>query len=463
MSSRPKDHAYSHSENRSKLCSLCLKKKSGMRVVNETLQKHIQKIAVYNPDDDRIPNSICAPCKIGVYRNVKAGGKEIAFPDYSSFSHPLKSPRLNADRLCDSTLCTMARKSGKDKSPPKNKDSVKKICLKCGSEIAREHPTIVPLSQERGKKFGIIIPARRKGARTEQKTIRADQVSKIQTDSNLSTNTMKSITSALRVATGNRKLFEPHLGQKLSSINRSLADHYEIRKANFVHKVGDKVTFMEKIFVLCKDLRKFSDHIKALRGCETAHLEISIDGGGGSLKIHLTMQSDVTVVHSENSEIASGSRQKYSEGIAAKRFKESGVKRLFILGLVAGAQENYENVRLLWPLLNINTMEYTIATDLKLANLLAAKSFMSCVHQPLFTGEDETEVIARIPPPELHIMLGAFDTLYKNMLLMFPGESIQWAKDCHVMRQVTHGGEPAFAGNACRKLLNNVGLLRRNI
>ncbi|KAJ8671941.1 hypothetical protein QAD02_003200 [Eretmocerus hayati] len=374
-----------------------------------------------------------------------------------------------------------------------------------------EHPTIVPLSQERGKKFGIIIPARRKGARTEQKTIRADQVSKIQTDLNLSTNTMKSITSALRVATGNRKLFEPHLGQKLSSINRSLADHYEIRKANFVHKVGDKVTFMEKTFVLCKDLRKFSDHIEALRGCETAHLKISIDDGGGSLKIHLTMQSDVTVVHSENSEIASGSRQKYSEGIAAKRFKESRVKRLFILGLVAGAQENYENVRLLWSLLNINTMEYTIATDLKLANLLAgimshssmfpctwctaakdslfdvgyyrtigscianheqwlnsggkknlAKSFMSCVHQPLFTGEDETEVIARIPPPELHIMLGAFDTLYKNMLLMFPDESIQWAKDCHVMRQVTHGGEPAFAGNACRKLLKNVDLLRRN-
>ncbi|KAJ8671901.1 hypothetical protein QAD02_003160 [Eretmocerus hayati] len=254
-----------------------------MRVVNETLQKHIQKIAVYNPDDDRIPNSICAPCKIGAYRNVKAG----------------------------------------------------------------EHPTIVSLSQERGKKFGIIIPARRKGARTEQKTIRADQVSKIQTDLNLSTNTMKSITSALRVATGNRKLFEPHLGQKLSSINRSLADHYEIRKANFVHKVGDKVTFMEKTFVLCKDLRKFSDHIKALRGCETAHLKIPIDGGGGSLKIYSTMQSDVTVVHSENSEIASGSRQKYSEGIAAKRFKESGVKRLFILGLVAGAQENYENVRLL--------------------------------------------------------------------------------------------------------------------
>lgn len=46
------------------------------------------------------------------------------------------------------------------------------------------------------------------------------------------------------------------------------------------------------------------------------------------------------------------------------------MKKLFILAVVAGTQENYENVHQLWSLLDINHFSGTIATDLKLANLL---------------------------------------------------------------------------------------------
>ncbi|KAJ8688531.1 hypothetical protein QAD02_024326 [Eretmocerus hayati] len=159
--------------------------------------------------------------------------------------------------------------------------------------------------------------------------------------------------------------------EKHSVMNRRLESHFEVRKANFISKIGDKVTSNEKTFILCKDLQRFCDHIKNLRGCGRVHLKIAIDGGGGSLKICLTVQSDDVLDRSESSETYSASRQKYAEGVSAKKFRESGVEKLFILGLVAGAQENYENVKMLWSMLKINELEYTIATDLKLANILA--------------------------------------------------------------------------------------------
>lgn len=94
------------------------------------------------------------------------------------------------------------------------------------------------------------------------------------------------------------------------------------------------------------------------------HLKFGTDGGGGFLKITLSIQN--------LNEAAKGTqRQFYRDGIAAKRFKDSGVKQLFLLGLVPHTQENYENASKLLLLLKIYELKGSIATDLKLANILA--------------------------------------------------------------------------------------------
>ena len=58
------------------------------------------------------------------------------------------------------------------------------------------------------------------------------------------------------------------------------------------------------------------------------------------------------------------------DNLVAKNYKSSGVKKIIILGIMAHTQENFDNICMLWSLLKINEFYATIATDLKLANIL---------------------------------------------------------------------------------------------
>ena len=91
-------------------------------------------------------------------------------------------------------------------------------------------------------------------------------------------------------------------------------------------------------------------------------IRIGIDGGGGFLKIGLSvfeLDETATII---------SARCKLSSGLTSK-FKDSGVKRSFILALVPDVQENYRNVKLLWIKTGLNTMrhQFSIACDLKCA------------------------------------------------------------------------------------------------
>lgn len=204
------------------------------------------------------------------------------------------------------------------------------------------------------------------------------------------------------------------------------------------------------------------------------------------------------------------SRQKYEDGAASNKFLDSGVKKLFIVGLAQGVQENYENVYKLWKLINIDdaAKEGTISVDLKLANIMSGlmvhsslypctwcivkkdqlkdraelrtignitdnyllwlksggksdtgKNYYNCVQRPVFTGDDDKLILDIIPPPELHLMIGVVNSIYNHMLKESNESALLWAKSCHVERDVTNGGT-SFNGNSCKKLLNNVDLLR---
>lgn len=185
------------------------------------------------------------------------------------------------------------------------------------------------------------------------------------------------------------------------------------------------------------------------------------------------------------------------------------MKRLFILSAVPSAQENYDNVGQLFSALNITPFDGTIATDLKLANILigimshssaypctycyakhdelhtcselrttanvlknyedwltkgrgskrVAKKYFNCIHPPLITTADGKSFLDIIPPPELHLMLGVVNTVFTHMLKECEKEAEDWAKACHVQREITYGSS-GFKGNACRTLLHNIDILR---
>lgn len=361
--------------------------------------------------------------------------------------------------------------------------------------------TIMSLVQPRGgRPLNILVKPRTTSTRSKQ-LLSADDFLKIQTNLNLSQKTTCQIAAAIRVATRNRKSIESNLKKKLSTVAHSVDKYFTAREVQFESIKGNISTNSDEILVYCKDLDGFIQHVKDERGVSECHLKLGIDGGGGFLKICLSLQSTDEV-------ISTNYRSKYCDGIAAKRFKDSGVKKIFIIGLVQSLQENYENVTKLWSALNLNNFSGTIATDLKLANILAgimshsslypctwcyavkdkldetgpvrtiknvtdnylnwshagsikanAKKFKNCIHLPVIKGNDKT-FLEVIPPPELHLMLGVVNTLYANMLKDgFGKDATDWAKSCNVEREVTHGGT-GFKGNSCKILLNKIDILR---
>ena len=133
---------------------------------------------------------------------------------------------------------------------------------------------------------------------------------------------------------------------------------------------------------------------------------------------------------------------------------DSGVKKVFVIAICPDVQENYQNFKKLWWRVGLNNLKYqfTIATDLKLINILLglqnhssmhpcawcdidknnlhkkgeqrtfasllklylaydaanvkkerAKEFGNVLHPPVFDVDDQgTPVIHKVPPPELH-------------------------------------------------------------
>lgn len=337
----------------------------------------------------------------------------------------------------------------------------------------------------------------------KRKIVSAEDVSRIGTDCGLSTNTVHKIATALRVATNDRKLFEPNLKQKVKNLNHTLDSYFSVKECNVTKSKNNQITTTSEIFVFCNNVNELIDFVKEKREVDEVHLKIGIDSGGGFIKVCLSIQSS-TIIESDIESIKC--RQKYSDGPVAKNFKDSGVKKLLLLGIIAHAQENYENVLLLWSLLNIQILRATIATDLKIANILSGimshassfpctwctasknelhkcgdyrtintckenysawqksgsqksttKKYNSSIHEPIISSEDSsTRILEVIPPPELH--LGAVNTIYKNMLLEFECESMKWAQACNMSREFVHGS-PAFIGNSCKTLLNKIDLL----
>jgi hypothetical protein len=207
------------------------------------------------------------------------------------------------------------------------------------------------------------------------------------------------------------------------------------------------------------------------------------------------------------------SRPCYSQGVAAKALKDTGVKKIFIICLAQNVQENYPNILKMWMQIQLNETfsqltlaDKVIATDLKLANIIfglmshgsahpctwcdiekarlsekgelrtlenltekfwawkdacsdekKAKKYGNVIHLPLIKGDPHSRVTDLLPPPELHLLLGPINTLFKALEKEWSHAHL-WAKACHVERDAIHGG--SFNGNSCNILLSKVDILR---
>lgn len=260
----------------------------------------------------------------------------------------------------------------------------------------------------------------------------------------------------LRMMCRKRKIVEPLLKNHLSAAVHAVDDFFDIKTFDFVKGKSGVSSTINSEAVVCNDLGGFLQYVQEKRAVNESQLKFGIDSGGGSLKICLTVQSRLT---DETMEPKS-KRRKYTDIAPSNTFRDGGVKKLFVLAIVEGIQENYENVIQLWNTLGINKFVGTIAVDLKLANILCgimahssmfpctwcyarkdmlneigelrtvgnilanyenwckagsniknAKNFKNCIHPPAVGTDNEQRIIDIVTPPELHLMLGAVNTI----------------------------------------------------
>ena len=110
----------------------------------------------------------------------------------------------------------------------------------------------------------------------------------------LSNTATKILSRDIRVVTGNRKSIEPHTRDGINETNHQLDDFFEM--CQLTYRREDKQTKLSEHFkqptVVCEDLTALVEEI--LRKMEREEVDsllinISIDGGGGFLKICLSI------------------------------------------------------------------------------------------------------------------------------------------------------------------------------
>ena len=97
-------------------------------------------------------------------------------------------------------------------------------------------------------------------------------------------------------------------------------------------------------------------------------------GGGGFFTLHNIAKDPDSV------------KKRYCDGVAAKSKSDNSVKKIFIIALIPDVAEKYNNVRYVWKKLQLDNLEmpYTIATYLKLANVLARNMGHGSLHHCTF-------------------------------------------------------------------------------
>lgn len=536
----------SHEKCRNRVCVVCYKKaatnKSTARSLSAieiaTIQDYI--IDGYEVTNSDFPCGVCVDCHLLLTKKHK--DPEFQLPSREINYEPNRPTSLRSIQVCTCCICEIAYSNGlkfklnkpKRGRPTTNSTPVQnyKVCSRCFAPIYRgsNHSSRSCLFSRRKKLDNIVdllnspTSLERIAARTinsadnslstlgKRKSVGnpVEEVKKVlfQTeniigmsqDLSLSNKATKVFCRNIRISTGSRKSIESHTREKIDAAYHQLDEFFEMRK--LVYRVEDKETKeqrnIEQPTIVCSNLTGLIDEILSKRkrvDGESILVKISIDGGGGFLKMCLSVFDIHDPLPKANNAMS-------------KKFLESGVKKVFVVGIVPDISENYINMKRLWLNSSVDKLQkYTIATDLKLCNILLgmmshsschpcpwcnitkenlhkkgvartisslmslfweffdsrketkdAKTFGNVIHPPILSDDDanDTPVLNILPPPELHLMIGVVNKMYAEMEKVWL-ESEQWLHSCNVKKEAYHGG--TFAGNESRKLLKNVNRL----
>lgn len=581
--SHPKRYA-SHHENLFKVCLQCFKKCNGDKLTELIKSRLIQIKPPSLPfEDERIPKVICGSCRKMLSDIIQGKISIDALPSYDFSSVILRNETRGSDLssiFCNCLICDKARQMGaKPKANvghPKSESSqlpspVGSRCSKCLTMIAKgiKHEcskksllmNMEKISEKNPKTSDIFVSNQIKkkveenqsqtvslatkgmpctitsqsqsskayvprALFPEDKAIPSSEISKIQVALNLSNSQTSKMCSMMKSLKG-RSSIEPYTDQNLRERDRKLERFFECKKLLFDVQNSEtkKVEKVERRAVVCNDVDALVKFIIAERDLNfyDTRARIGFDGGKGSLKVTLnilTKEKDDL-----NSPLKKSTRYSYSEGSQAKKFQDSGVKKLIVIGVVEDVKETYDNMELLLKELDLEKIEHFTTLDLKALNAICGiESASSATHccpycetpkcdfdtidekdivyrsvgslyrhyeayrlkrlnssakcvpaienknvsrKPLIKAPPDVLTLDLFPPMELHLKLGIVNNLCKHLdealiSKKCPMKLSEWyGKSLNIRRPKYHSGE--FEGNQCNKLLNNLDELQRMI
>lgn len=333
----------------------------------------------------------------------------------------------------------------------------------------------------------------------------------IQTSMNLSNSQTKDLSNYLRCATGSRKFIESNSRIKLHNLNHLVDDLFSLEVSDFhvsnaMDGKEEKAVLEKRPFIYCNNLKKLVSTVISERKRDIDSMKIGIDGGGNFLKVCLTLETLEDTTNNDSQHTISRYR---NENINTD-FKDGGVKKLIIIGLVPNIPENYRNILTIWTKLNVESVQLPVfvVSDLKLTNIMCglmshgsahpcaycditkdnlgkglstgnlrtllslknqhwnwrdsgeqksnAKKHGNVIHSPIFRFDNNIRIVDLIPPPELHLLTGAVSTMFNHLCKVWP-EAEKWAEKCNVQREAYFGG--AFTGNSAQSLLKHTDCL----
>lgn len=534
----------SHDENRHKVCVNCLGKatKISCRItpkLKPLIVKHV--FDGYRQNEDRLPCAICDTCRLALMSLQNPDSKRtlprkidhaqlvdnLVTVDVSSTNctcEICQSATLKGNKASTKSSTKVSR--GRPTSNTKKKPVTLTLCSLCkgcrhrgkfhkcdetekfknvqkimspntqelvASKVIKEkstseHPESGKISlKTRGRPMNVTVPGIRK---LDKPKISRQTLLDIQVQNNMSDNAMLKVSRGLRQGGGD---VEPNFRPEMINRGNLLSDFFESKVIRWYVKEKDEdgadITLtVTRQSVMCKDVKGFVDYICRKREIADALYRVGIDGGQGFLKVCINIidtRSDV-------------SRKKQA-------YRDSGVKKLFILSVVQDKCEMYENLREILQNLHLTlSMEFILAADLKLCNIVAgignhsskypctwcyatspytkrarfrtlgeikwyhtlyvnggrqdAMKYYSCINEPLITGDDGDRMLDLIPPPSLHLMLGVVNTLLDQLQKRWD-QAYTWAANNNIVKKNYHGG--TMEGKQCKKLLRKAHLLEQ--
>lgn len=316
----------------------------------------------------------------------------------------------------------------------------------------------------------------------------------IQKDLSLSNRQTLAVGQSIRQSTDNRYAIERNLKKAIEDRSNTLLRYFEIQELDFYkkHSVTKVNIPLKKPAIILKNPAEFIQDIMRMRNIEEQpFIKIGIDGGRKFLKICLNLLSESNTMYKS-------------------RYMESGVKGLFIIAIVYDVPETYGNVKALLDVLAVETIHFKLAADLKLCNVIVglqshsckypctwceapepfkeegdlrtfgsikrhakqfaddggdlkyAQNYFSCTDKPLIEGDSDTTLLEAIPPPELHLMLGATNKIFEELDQQWgENKAHKWAQHYNITKKDCHGS--SYDGNKCKMILERSSMLMEEL